>query len=122
MLFMLIIYFSIFALDQIINRKLIKIKQIEDHELEKKFLNKWHEYTEKGLRLLTLLIIPFALSDYTQLRWFVFIIPCVSFILRVIMERKMAPDSSKYLLSVVTLSLLVSGLIVYSIIYFSGVV
>ncbi|WP_018930702.1 DUF4181 domain-containing protein [Gracilibacillus lacisalsi] len=118
MIAIIVIIFCIFILDQLINRKLIKKMNIEAADLENRYVNKTHKYVENILHWATLLLIAASISDYHQLRLFLFIVPSLMFAFRAIMKWKFATDNQTYLLSSVTCVLFIMGLIVYGSIHF----
>jgi hypothetical protein len=118
MIAIIVILFCIFIMDQLINRKLIKKMNMEEADLEKRYVNKTHKYVENILHWATLLLIAALISDYHQLRLFIFIVPSLMFAFRAIMKWKYSTDNQTYLLSAVTCVLFIIGSIVYGSIHF----
>ncbi|WP_163580556.1 DUF4181 domain-containing protein [Gracilibacillus saliphilus] len=119
MIVIIVILFCIFIMDQLINRKLIKKMNMEEADLEKRYVNKTHKYVENILHWATLLLIPASITgEYHRLRLFLFIVPSLMFAFRAMMKWKFATDNQTYLLSAVTCVLFITGSIVYGSIHF----
>ncbi|MDT8862789.1 DUF4181 domain-containing protein [Alkalihalobacillus sp. MEB130] len=116
MVLILVSIIAIFILDQFINRRLIKRKNIEVPELKFRRVNRIHENGEKILYFVNLLVMIQAIMFSPHLRIFIFIGPGFMFAFRTFMEWKYAADKQTYLLSGVTCGLFIIGSVVFAVI------
>ncbi|SES18186.1 protein of unknown function [Gracilibacillus ureilyticus] len=117
MVSIIIILIVILILDLILKKTIIKMRNIEVLDPEKKYVNKLHKYGERILSLVNILIIVLAMSEYPHLRPLIFIGPGILVAYRTIMEWKNAKETGTYLISASTSGLFFTGSIVYVIIH-----
>ncbi|MCT2534863.1 DUF4181 domain-containing protein [Aquibacillus koreensis] len=113
-----IILICIVILDHLINRHQIKKKKIDVSDLGIKYVNKLHKYGEKTLYWITMIIMILSITDFQQLRLFIFIGPGITFAYRTIMKWKFAKQNRTYLLSAVSCGLFIVGTIVYGLLHY----
>ena len=107
------ILIAILILDQIINRKLIRKLNIKESELDKKYVSKLHKYVETILYGTSFIVMILAITEYPHLRIFIFVGMTVVFAFRSIFKWIFTRESKTYLLSAITCTLSILGLLTY---------
>lgn len=106
---------AILILNIFINRKLIKKLNIEDSELDKKYVNKLHKYVEGILNWTSYIVMIIAIIDFPHLKILIFVSMTAVFAFRTIMEWIFTRESKTYLLSAITCALFILGSVTYGV-------
>ncbi|MBU9710210.1 DUF4181 domain-containing protein [Evansella tamaricis] len=113
MISIIILLFSIFLLDQVISRLLIKKWRL--HGPFVKYVNKMHEIIERSLFTCLFIIIIFTSLEFPHLRIFIFIGLSTLFGFRTFMLWRFTEEPKVHLLSGIRFTLAILGSITYGI-------
>jgi len=113
MIIIITIAITILILDQLINRKLIKKLNIEDSDLDLKYVNNLHKYVEGILYWTSFSVMIIAVLEILHLRILIFVGMAVVFAFRTIMQWIFTKESNTYLLSSITCVLFIIGSVTY---------
>ena len=116
------ILIAILLLDQIINRKLITKLNIEESELDKKYVNKLHKYVEIILYWTSFSVMIIAITEFPHLRILIFVGMAAVLAFRTIMKWMFTRESKTYLLSAITCVLFILGSVTYGVIDYFNVI
>ncbi|QUW22682.1 DUF4181 domain-containing protein [Sporosarcina sp. Marseille-Q4063] len=122
MIAIITILIAILILDQFINRKLITKLNIEESELDVKYVNKLHKYGERILYWASFIVMIIAINEFPRLRILIFVSMAAVFAFRTIMKSIFTRESKTYLLSAITCVLFILGLVIYRVTDFFNVI
>lgn len=115
MIAIITILIAILILDQLFNRKLIKELNIEESELDEKYVNKLHKYGERVLYWTSFIMMIIAINEFLHLRILIFVGMAAVFAFRTIIKWTFTRESKTYFLSAITCVLFILGTVVYGV-------